>query len=58
MTKDDFKFLKVIGRGGFGIIFQALKVRGKNVGKTYAVKMQEKKHTSRSSFEKEKQVLF
>ena len=39
---EDFKLLKVLGRGGYGKVFQVKKVSGKNGGKVFAMKVLKK----------------
>ncbi|XP_054168256.1 ribosomal protein S6 kinase beta-2-like [Oppia nitens] len=38
----DFELLKVLGKGGYGKVFQVRKVTGKNTGKVYAMKVLKK----------------
>ena len=38
----DFELLKVLGKGGYGKVFQVRKVTGKNCGKIYAMKVLKK----------------
>ena len=40
--QEDFQLLKVLGRGGYGKVFQVRKVGGKNKGKVFAMKVLKK----------------
>ncbi|CAG2157023.1 unnamed protein product [Oppiella nova] len=41
-TTKDFELLKVLGKGGYGKVFQVRKVTGNNCGKVYAMKVLKK----------------